>query len=104
LRIGDNKVTAVTPAEIRIKTPSGAVQTFRKPPEPAPGPDLAALYREQLRLRRCDNAAADEEGRLRALEYTIRLYRLRTGADLESAKRAVTDATIAGLSVKGVKR
>jgi hypothetical protein len=91
LLISDNEVVEVTATEIRTKTATGAIQTFRRKPEPG----LAAVYREQLRLRRCDSAAADEEGRLRALEFTVNAYRSHTGADLEAAKAAVLSAIAA---------
>jgi hypothetical protein len=55
-------------------------------PEPEPN---WSLYSEQVRLRRCDSPAADEEGRLRALEFTIRSYCAHHGCDLDTAKATV---------------
>jgi hypothetical protein len=88
LLVGGNEVVEVTPTEIKVKTPSGPTQTFyRKPPR-----DLAIIYREQLRLRRCDSAAADEEGRLRALEFTVNAHMARSGASLAESAAAVRAA------------
>jgi hypothetical protein len=85
LLIGDATVTSVTPTEIRIRPAGGAAQTFRRKPTP----DLHLVHSEQLQLRRCENAADDEEARLRAREFTINFHRDCTGCDLETAKQAV---------------
>jgi hypothetical protein len=88
LLIGDREVIGVTPAEIRIKTASGASLAFYRKPQP----DLRLVYSTQLKLRRCEDAAGDEEGQLRAFEFTVNFHRERTGADLETAKQAVMTA------------
>jgi len=90
LLIADDEVIEVAPDEIRIRTASGAVQTFRRTPEP----DWALVYFEQTRLRRCDTAAGDEEALLRARESTTREYQRFHNTGLDHATRAV-DAIIA---------
>jgi hypothetical protein len=89
LLIGDHEVVEVTPGEIRIRTASGAVQTFRRKPEP----DWALVYLERLKLSGLD--AVREEPRLRAIEYAVGAYRKYHGVDLEAAKRAVRAAITA---------
>jgi hypothetical protein len=89
LLIADNEVTEVTPGEIRIRTASGAVQTFRRQPEP----DWNRVYIERLTLSGLD--AGSEEPRLRAIEYAVAEYRKHHGVDLEAAKRAVRAAITA---------
>jgi Domain of unknown function (DUF927) len=88
LLIGDATVTGITATEIKIRTVGGGDQTFRRKPEP----DLRLVYSEQLKLRRCEDAAGNEEAKLRALEFTINFHRDRSGVDSETAKQAVTDA------------
>jgi hypothetical protein len=86
LLIADNEVTEVALGEIRIRTASGAVQTFRRTPEP----DWALVYLERLKLSGLD--AVREEPRLRAIEFTVSEYRKYHGVDLETAKAAVRTA------------
>jgi hypothetical protein len=88
LLVGNNEVTGVTASEIRIKTASGSSLAFYRKPQP----DLRLVYSTQLKLRRCDDVAADEEGRLRALEFTVNFHRERTGCDVETAKQVVMEA------------
>ena len=60
-------------------------------PEPAPAPepdlDLRRIYSDRLELIAPNVGQA--EGRARAYEYTVSVYRSYHNADLESAKRAV---------------
>jgi hypothetical protein len=86
LLIGDREVVEVTPAQIGIKTASGATQRFFRRPEP----DLAFAYRERLKLFGLD--ASSEEVQLRALEHTVRFCRDRRGCDFETAKAALLSA------------
>jgi hypothetical protein len=88
LLIGDNEVTGVTAVEIRVKTASGSSLAFYRKPQP----NLRLVYASQLKLRRCDDAAGDEEARLRAFEFTVAFHRERTGCDVATATQAVTTA------------
>ena len=66
----------------------------RRKAKSAPQPDWGLVYREQVRLRRCDSPAGDEECRLRALEFTVNAYRAHQGraCSLEQAGAAVRAA------------
>jgi hypothetical protein len=86
LLIGDHEVVEVSPIEIWTRTASGAVQTFRRQPEP----DWNRVYIERLTLSGLD--AGSEEPRLRAIEYAVGEYRRHHGVDLETAKRVVLAA------------
>ena len=90
LLIADDEVVEVAPTEIRIRTASGAVQTFRRQPEP----DWNRVYIERLTLSGLD--AGSEEPRLRAIEYAVAEYRKHHGVDLETAKAAVLAAISKG--------
>jgi hypothetical protein len=96
LLIGDREVVEVTPAEIRIKTASGATPAFYRRPEP----DLALVYRERLKLFGLD--ASSEEVQLRALEHTVRFCRDHRNCDFETAKAAVLSAIERSSSSPGV--
>ena len=52
--------------------------------------DPAAIYEKRRKLL-VGNVSPDE-ARLRAIEWTVKEYRCRVGADLETAKRAVLAA------------
>jgi hypothetical protein len=96
LLIGDREVVEVTPAEIRIKTASGATQRFF----PRPEPDLALVYRERLKLFGLD--AGSEEVQLRAFEHTVRFCRDHLNCDFETAKAAMLSAIERSSSSPGV--
>jgi len=86
LLIGDREVVGITPTEIRIKTSSGATLAFYR----KPAVDYRLVYETRVKLFTPD--MGPDEAKLRAREWTVRFYREHTGADLESAKRAVTAA------------
>jgi hypothetical protein len=88
LLIGVATVTGVTATEIKIRTVGGANQTFYRKPQP----NLYLVYTMQLKLRRCENPADDEEAQLRAREFTVNFHRAHTSCDFETAKQAMTDA------------
>ena len=96
LLIGDREVVEVNPAEIRIKTASGATQNFFRRPEP----DLALVYRERLKLFGLD--ASSEEVQLRALEHIVRFCHDHRNCDFETAKAAVLSAIKSSSSSPGV--
>jgi hypothetical protein len=90
LLVDDNEVIAVTPDAIKIKTASGSVQAFYRTPEP----DFGLVFNERFKL--LVGNAGREEGRLRAIEFTVAEYRrAHPGAGLEDAKRAVLVAIAA---------
>jgi hypothetical protein len=56
--------------------------------------DVAAIFAERVKLFTPDMGA--EEGQLRALEATVRLYRNHTGLDLGTATQSVRAAIAKG--------
>jgi hypothetical protein len=60
--------------------------------------DFAVLYEERRRL--IAGNGSEEEARLRAFEFVVNAYRAHFGADLETSKRAVTDAIGAATKLK----
>jgi len=90
LLIGDHEVIEVTADAIRIKTASGALQSFYKRPEP----NFGLAYRERIKMAGEDSRG--EEVRLRAVEAVVNLYRNHhPSVDFETAKRMVTAAIAA---------
>jgi hypothetical protein len=83
LLIGDREVTDITTGAIQIKTASGAKQSFYRRAEP----DFACVYAERLKL-----LTSDGEGRLRALEFTIRTCSRDRNCSLDEAKHLVLAA------------
>jgi hypothetical protein len=92
LLVGDNEVVEVTATEIGTKTATGAIQIFRRKPEP----DFGLVYRERLKLFGLD--ASCEEVQLRTLEHTVRFCRNHRNCDFETAKAAVLAAIKRSLS------
>jgi hypothetical protein len=88
LLIGDREVTEITPAEIRIKTPSGATLAFYRKPTI----DYRLVFETRLKVINGNYAGDSEEPRLRALEYTVRFCCDQTGLGLEEAKKIVLAA------------
>ena len=88
LLVGDNAVVAVTPSEIRIRTPSGATQAFSRKPEV----DYGLMF--DSRFNQLVGSVGSSEARLRAREATIREFQRLNNVGLEDAKRAV-DSIIA---------
>jgi hypothetical protein len=87
LLIGDREVVEVTPAEIRIKTASGAVQSFYR----RPAVDYGLVYETRRKLLRRD--VNDDEAHCRAFEFAVRFCRDHNrDLDLETAKQAVMAA------------
>jgi hypothetical protein len=86
LLIGDREVVEVKPAEIRIKTASGATLAFYRKPEV----DYRVAYEAHLRATRGNYKSDSEEAHLRAVEAAVDLFRSNNpNASLEDAKRAV---------------
>jgi hypothetical protein len=86
-------VTSITPIAIVVRTASGATQSFCRKPESSrhrPDLDFAAICEERRKLLTPD--AGPEEGRLRAIEYSVNLARRELGLDLEAAKKLVLPA------------
>jgi hypothetical protein len=89
LLIGDREVIEVTPAEIRIKTASGATLAFYR----KPAVDYRLVYETRLKLIRGNYAGGAEEPRLRAFEFAVRFCRDHNrDLDLETAKTMVAAA------------
>jgi hypothetical protein len=86
LLIGDCAVTEVTPAEIQIKTASGAIQTFRRKPTP----DLALVYRTHCEILRRDFKHEDAEPL--AYDRAVAFNQGHYGSDLATAKVAAMTA------------
>jgi hypothetical protein len=86
LLVGDNEVTAVTPNEIRVRTSSGSSQAFYR----KPATDFGLVFRERFEL--IAGSVGAEEGRLRAIEYAVGVYRAQTGVGIDAAKCAVLEA------------
>jgi hypothetical protein len=87
LLIGDCAVVEVTPAAIRIKTASGAIQGFYRKPQI----DYRLIYetRRTLLLRDVN----DDEAHCRAFEHAVSVFRdNHSNASLEDAKAAVLAA------------
>jgi hypothetical protein len=83
LLIGANEVIAVTPTEIRIKTPSGLTQGIYR----RPAVDYVVMF--DSRLNQLVGSVGSGEARLRAREWTVREYQRLNNVDLEGSKRAV---------------
>jgi hypothetical protein len=97
LLIGDSAVTEVTPTRIRIKTVSGATQSFYR----KPAVDYGLVYRERIRAAGEDRRK--EEVQLRAVEAVVNLYRSHhPDADVDTAKAAVLAAIERSSSSPGV--
>jgi hypothetical protein len=79
-------VTSVTPTEIRVKTASGATQAFYR----KPATDFGLVFRERFEL--IAGSVGAEEGRLRAIEHAVNVYRAQTGVGIDAAKCAVLEA------------
>ena len=58
-----------------------------------PAPDFAAMFEERRRL--IAGNGSEEEARWRAFEFVVNAHRAHFGTDLETSKRAVTDAIAA---------
>jgi hypothetical protein len=86
LLIGDKTVIGIAPGKIQIGTARGAIQTFRRQPEP----DFGLVYAERVKLLARD--VSDDEARAWAYDFTVGAYRNHCGCDLEAAKRAVLSA------------
>jgi hypothetical protein len=86
LLIGDSQVTEVSATAIRIKTGSGAMQSFYK----RPAFDIALAYSARIKSIGLD--AAKEEFRLRAVEAVVLAYQAHCRCDFETAKKMVLQA------------
>ena len=63
-----------------------------------PAPDFAVMFEERRRL--LAGNGSEEEARLRAFEFVVNAHRAHFGADLETSKRAVTDALAEAAKLK----
>lgn len=89
LLIGDREVVDITPAEIRIKTTSGATPAFYRKPQI----DYALIYETHFKLTRGNYVGDSEEPHVRAIEFTVHAYRRdHRDASLEDATAAVRAA------------
>jgi hypothetical protein len=86
LLIGDREVVEVKPAEIRIKTASGATLAFYRKPEV----DIGLVYSERFKILNRNVDAA--EAHARSYDYAISAHRSHYGSDLAAAKVAVMAA------------
>ena len=87
LLIGDREVFSITAAEIRIKTPSGAMLAFYRKPQI----DYRLVYETRRKLLRRD--VNDDEAHCRAFEHAVSVFRDNiSNASLEDAKAAVLAA------------
>jgi hypothetical protein len=94
LQIGDREVIGITPAEIRIKTASGATPAFYRKAVV----DYRLVYETRLKLIRGNYASDSEEPQLRAFEHAVSVFRANhRNATLEDAKAAV----LAAIAAKG---
>jgi hypothetical protein len=92
LLIGDREVIGVTPNEIRIRTDTGATQSFYRRPEV----DYGLVFRERLKQIEGNYPPGSDEPRLRAIEFAVAEYRRNTGAELAEATLIVRAAVEKG--------
>ena len=89
LLVGNRTITEVTSTEIRIKTASGAKQSFYR----KPAVDYRVAYEAHLKPTRGNYKPDSEEAHLRAVEATVNLFLSNDpDASLEDARVAVLAA------------